>query len=89
MYLSEESKSVEIVSSKSSEMNVLLPKGNGDYVSFVVIILIIYYTPKHILIIFFVFIYKSHLQTELPIPEQYKTTVQGNSIITTCVESLG
>lgn len=34
MYLSEESKSVEIVSSKSSEMNVSLPKVNGDYVSF-------------------------------------------------------
>lgn len=33
MYLSAESKNVEIVSSKSSEMNVLLPTGNGDYVS--------------------------------------------------------
>lgn len=31
MYLSDDSKNVEIVSSKSSEMNVLLPKGNGDY----------------------------------------------------------
>jgi adenylyl cyclase-associated protein len=33
MYLSPESLDVEIVSSKSSEMNVLVPKGNGDYVS--------------------------------------------------------
>uniref|UniRef100_A0A8D9A3M3 Adenylyl cyclase-associated protein 1 n=1 Tax=Cacopsylla melanoneura TaxID=428564 RepID=A0A8D9A3M3_9HEMI len=31
MYLSPESLEVEIVSSKSSEMNVLIPKGNGDY----------------------------------------------------------
>lgn len=35
MYLSDKSLDVEIVSSKSSEMNVLIPKGNGDYVSFV------------------------------------------------------
>jgi hypothetical protein len=33
MYLSPESLDVEIISSKSSEMNVLVPKGNGDYVS--------------------------------------------------------
>ncbi|XP_069671968.1 adenylyl cyclase-associated protein 1 isoform X3 [Periplaneta americana] len=34
MYLSPESLDVEIVSSKSSEMNVLVPKGNGDYTEF-------------------------------------------------------
>lgn len=34
MYLSPESMDVEIVSSKSSEMNVLVPKANGDFVSF-------------------------------------------------------
>lgn len=34
MYLNEASMAVEIVSSKSSEMNVLVPKGNGDFVSF-------------------------------------------------------
>ena len=33
MYLSDDSMDVEIVSSKSSEMNVMIPKGNGDYVS--------------------------------------------------------
>lgn len=32
MYLSKDSFNVEIISSKSSEMNVLIPKGNGDYV---------------------------------------------------------
>ena len=33
MYLSPESLNVEIITSKSSEMNVLVPKANGDYVS--------------------------------------------------------
>lgn len=36
MYLSPESMDVEIVSSKSSEMNVLVPKANGEFVSFLV-----------------------------------------------------
>ncbi|XP_012278924.1 adenylyl cyclase-associated protein 1 isoform X2 [Orussus abietinus] len=31
MYLSPESLDVEFISSKSSEMNVMVPKGNGDY----------------------------------------------------------
>lgn len=34
MYLSEPSLAVEIVSSKSSEMNVMVPKGNGDFVEY-------------------------------------------------------
>ncbi|XP_063914925.1 adenylyl cyclase-associated protein 1 isoform X1 [Zophobas morio] len=34
MYLSPESLDVVIVSSKSSEMNVLVPKGNGDYTEY-------------------------------------------------------
>lgn len=33
MYLSADSMNVEIISSKSSEGNVLIPTGNGDYVS--------------------------------------------------------
>lgn len=33
MYLTDESKGVSIISSKSSEMNVLLPTANNDYVS--------------------------------------------------------
>ncbi|XP_044760567.1 adenylyl cyclase-associated protein 1 [Coccinella septempunctata] len=36
IYLSQESLDVEIVSSKSSEMNVLVPKGNGDYTEYAV-----------------------------------------------------
>ncbi|XP_033331810.1 adenylyl cyclase-associated protein 1 isoform X1 [Megalopta genalis] len=34
MYLSSESMDVELISSKSSEMNVMVPKGNGDYVEY-------------------------------------------------------
>ncbi|XP_015119193.1 adenylyl cyclase-associated protein 1 [Diachasma alloeum] len=34
MYLSPESLNVELISSKSSEMNVMVPKGNGDYVEY-------------------------------------------------------
>lgn len=33
MYLSTESMDVELITSKSSEMNVMVPKANGDYVS--------------------------------------------------------
>lgn len=39
MYLSAKSLDVEIVSSKSSEMNVMVPKGDGDFVSTVQICL--------------------------------------------------
>ena len=35
LFLSEQSKSAEIVSAKSSEMNVMVPKGDGDFVSLV------------------------------------------------------
>ncbi|KAF5292958.1 hypothetical protein FQR65_LT11075 [Abscondita terminalis] len=34
VYLSMDSKDVEIVCSKSSEMNILVPKGNGDYTEY-------------------------------------------------------
>lgn len=44
IYLSQDSMNVEIVSSKSSEMNVLIPTGSGDFVSFRLrIYLFIYY----------------------------------------------
>lgn len=35
MYLCKDSLDVEIISSKSSEMNVMIPQANGDYVSHV------------------------------------------------------
>ena len=34
VYLSKESLSAEIVTAKSSEMNILVPKDDGEYVSF-------------------------------------------------------
>ncbi|XP_076246845.1 adenylyl cyclase-associated protein 1 isoform X2 [Calliopsis andreniformis] len=34
MYLSPESLAVELISSKSSEMNVMVPQGNGDYTEY-------------------------------------------------------
>lgn len=33
VYLSKESLSCDIISAKSSEMNILIPKGDGDFVS--------------------------------------------------------
>lgn len=33
MYLNTDSLNVEFITSKSSEMNVMIPKTNGDYVS--------------------------------------------------------
>ncbi|XP_043460933.1 adenylyl cyclase-associated protein 2 isoform X2 [Leptopilina heterotoma] len=58
MYLSPDSMDVAIISSKSSEMNVMIPKGNGDY-------------------------------TELPVPEQFKTTVSPKGLSTVAIDSLG
>ncbi|KAJ8923727.1 hypothetical protein NQ315_010308 [Exocentrus adspersus] len=54
IYLSPDSLDVEIISAKSSEMNILIPKGNGDY-------------------------------TEVPIPEQFKTTINPNKTLKTVV----
>ncbi|XP_044020221.1 adenylyl cyclase-associated protein 1 isoform X1 [Aphidius gifuensis] len=34
MYLNSDSLNVEVISSKSSEMNVMVPKGNGDYTEY-------------------------------------------------------
>lgn len=58
MYLSNDSKAVEIISSKSTAMNVVLVDANGDV-------------------------------KELPIPEQFKTTLGPKGLNTICVESLG
>ena len=38
VYLSEQSKNAEIVTAKSSEMNILVPKGDGDFVSKIIIL---------------------------------------------------
>ena len=56
MYLSEKSANAEIVSAKSSEMNVLVSK-DGEFV-------------------------------EMPVPEQFKTVIQGTSLVTSPAEAV-
>lgn len=75
MYLSKDSLGVEIVSSKSSEMNVLLPSGD-DYVSKLIELIEL---NKNNWI----------LKVEQAVPEQFKTVINGTSLLTSCNESLG
>ena len=79
MYLSKDSLDVVIVSSKSSEMNVLLPTPSGDdYVSLRLIISLSRFSKVSF-----------SFKVESPVPEQFRTTISGNSLHTSCVESLG
>lgn len=55
VYLSKESLKAEIITAKSTEMNILVPKDDGEF-------------------------------AELPIPEQFKTVINGLSLVTTCTE---
>jgi adenylyl cyclase-associated protein len=72
VYLSAESANAEIVSSKSSEMNILVPDKSGDFVS-----------DDFVGILEFVFV----LQTEHAVPEQYRSVfVQGKGLVTTVVD---
>ena len=57
MFLSKDSINAEIVTAKSSEMNVLVPKDDDDFV-------------------------------EMPIPEQFKSVINGLAIITNPTESV-
>jgi len=45
MYLSEKSLDTEIVSAKSSEMNISVPTSNGEFVSIVIVTIHIFKTP--------------------------------------------
>lgn len=78
MYISNESKNVAIISSKSSEMNVLLPKGNGDYVSESISITSMLFSNVSVC-----------FQTEYAVPEQFKTTIKANGLSTVANDSLG
>lgn len=60
LYLSKDTLEAEIVTSKSSEMNVLIPGATAD-----------------------------QDLVELPIPEQYKTVLRGNNLVTECVHHAG
>ena len=52
MYLSDQSKEAEIVSAKSSEMNIVIPDKNGEFVSDVTLSNV--YVLTAILIVYFV-----------------------------------
>nr|XP_033811569.1 adenylyl cyclase-associated protein 1 isoform X2 [Geotrypetes seraphini] len=58
MYLNKDCLNCEIVSAKSSEMNVLVPDSSGDF-------------------------------NEFPVPEQFKTTWNGQKLVTTVTEIAG
>lgn len=93
IYLSKDSLDCEIVSAKSSEMNVLIVKEDGDYVSVsvshnVCTLLIIadltticpYVQPQSLRLVF---------QTEFAVPEQFKTVWDGTKLVTTATEIAG
>lgn len=82
MYLSADSLAVELITSKSSEMNVMVPKANGDYVSYSLI-------RRCDLAIFVILRKYVILQSEYPVPEQFKTTISKNGLSTMAVDSLG
>lgn len=48
VYLSKESLNCEIVSAKSSEMNILVPQGDDDYVSDLIIIFFFHFLSLHL-----------------------------------------
>lgn len=87
MYLNTESLNVELITSKSSEMNVMVPKANGDYVSF---FFFFFSINLQICSRNFSQLYKYiTLQSEYPVPEQFKTTINQNGLNTTAIDSLG
>ena len=89
IYLSQDSLNVEIVSSKSSEMNVLVPTGTGDFVRrshTLSLSLILTHSLPNLSICDFFF---EKFQKEFPVPEQFKTTVSKQGLTTTAVESKG
>lgn len=78
IYLSKDSLGVEVISSKSSEINVLTPKGNGDYVSQLTLEVTLHN------------LYVTYFQAEFAVPEQFKTTVvPGKGLKTVIVENKG
>lgn len=75
IYLSNESLQCEIVSSKSSEINVSVLNASGDYVS--IVFLIIQFLLKNKF---------SLSKVEHPLPEQYKSVWTGNGFKTIALD---
>ena len=75
MFLSKDSLATEIITAKSSEMNVMIPDGD-EFVSLIVFI------SGHD------DMFGNLLQVEQPVPEQFKTVVKGIKLSTVTTESL-
>lgn len=73
IYLNQPSLDVSIVSAKSSEMNILVPKADGDYVR------------SHSVDCNETITHCAS-QVEYPIPEQFKTTYNGKGLTTVISE---
>lgn len=91
MYLSKNSLDCEIVSATSSEMNILVPEGEDDFVSefifgptpFISTKIYMIQIPTQInIIVVVLFESNSALQREFPVPEQFKTVWDGSSLVT-------
>ena len=79
VFLSKDSLTAEIITAKSSEMNICIPKGNaGDFVS------------DHSSSLLIVFLFIAHccllLQSEHALPEQFKSVWNGKRFVTECSE---
>ena len=77
MFLSKESLQTEIITAKSSEMNVMIPNGD-EFVSHSIFFFHLLFSFKK----FFFF------KVEQPVPEQFKTVVKGIKLSTACTESV-
>lgn len=93
IYLSKDALSCDIVSAKSSEMNILIPEGDDDYVSVRTKM-----SWKHRVVCLFWFLFvmlniSDHLslflQREFPVPEQFKTVWDGSKLVTEPTEIAG
>ncbi|XP_037549185.1 LOW QUALITY PROTEIN: adenylyl cyclase-associated protein 1 [Nematolebias whitei] len=105
VYLSKDSLSCEIVSAKSSEMNVLVPNKDGEFTGKIPTISINktdgchVYLSKDSLSCEIVSAKSSEMNvlvpnkdgefTELPVPEQFKTVWDGQKLVTTATEIAG
>lgn len=86
VYLSKDSITCEVISAKSSEMNVLVPKDDGDFVSAM--------PPREpetlpVCRLRSLSLSSPLRQGEFPLPEQYKTIWDGQKFVTIASENIG
>lgn len=89
VYLSKESLHCDIVSAKSSEMNILVPQEDDEFVSVADNSVCCLWCANLVLkntIVRFSF---SVLQKEFPVPEQFKTVWDGSKLATEPTEIAG